>query len=151
MQTVYIYIEVSVRVTLQSEVTTCKLSLVLLLFVGGRQLCGNSSRLRYSDPNPRGQSKACFGNNFHVITGTPIVGTLFVAAFHAPEVGTTWQAQAALFTLWPFAQRPPRPDNRFFSLAVPWRLVGTPSLLPSELLVLPAAFSESLVVAEVAP
>ena len=64
------------------------------------------------------------GNNFYVITGTPIVGTLFVAAFHAPEAGTMWQAQAALCTLWPFAQRPPHPDNRFFSLAVPWRLAG---------------------------
>lgn len=60
----------------------------------------------------------------YMITGTPIVGTLFVAAFHAPEAGTMWQAQAALFTLWPFAQRPPHPDNRFFSLAVPWRLAG---------------------------
>lgn len=107
---------------------------VSLLFVGGRQLCGNSSRLRYSDLNPRGQSRACFGNKFYVIIGTPIVGTLFVAAFHTPEAGTVWQAQAVLFTLWASAQRLPHPDNRFFSRLHrgPWS--GWPSPLPSELL-----------------
>lgn len=69
------YIEGSVRVTLQSEVTTCILS-PSQFFVGGRQLCGNSSRLRYSDLNPRGQSRACFGNKFYVIIGTPIGHTV---------------------------------------------------------------------------
>ena len=60
------------------EVTTYRLSPVLRLCVGGHQLCRNSSRLRYSDPNPRGQSRACFGNKFYVNTGTPIMGTLWL-------------------------------------------------------------------------
>ena len=138
------------------EVTTYRLSPVLRLCVGGHQLCGNSSRLRYSDPNPRGQSRACFGNKFYVNTGTPIMGTLFVAAFHTPKAETMWPAKPAIFTLWPFAQRLPRPDNRFFSLVTPWPLAGMAQPgsagsfhLNSWLLL--AASPQSLIVVEVAP
>lgn len=86
-----------------------------------RQPCGNASRLRYSDSNPRGQSRACFGIKVYPNTAHTHHLHIVCGRFHAPVAETMLQWQkAAMFTIWPFIQRFPHPDNTFFSLATPW-------------------------------
>ena len=84
------------------------------------QPCGSLSRLRYSDSNPRGQSRACFGNKVYPNTAHTHHLHIVCGCFHAPMAETIWSAKPATFTIWPFIQRFPHPDNMFFSLATLW-------------------------------